>query len=507
MAENAKEVAGPAEGALPLRMSENIQGNILAPFNKPCQRFIFISFCNRQPEAQSWLAQLVRAGVASTSQVVEYGEARSLAIDKDVDLEPRQWVGVSLTSSGLVTLHPQFSQDLVAYEAFWQGPLVDRESRGERRISPAVVGDVRRGDPTDWVVGGPRQYPVDAVLTVAADDQGGLEERAEAEQVGAKQSGLTVLSWQDCQRLDRDGRGIEPFGFRDGISQPGIRGFTAAEDRFNAAEDRNGHREAKAQPGTPIIAAGAFVLGYDGEGGSYPDARRPVPPDWMRDGSFQVFLRLRQDVEGWRTQMRELSESFTDRIDVAAKAIGRTMDGEPLAAPGTGGEFNGFTYEGDQDGQQTPRFAHSRKMNPRNGTFDDRIHRLLRRGIPFETPLHVETRLPGDDHIAEQVEPAEQVERGLAFNAFMASIENQFEFLQQRWASNPESLPPVAPDGTDPVVGAIDAPCVLRRANAKHVEIHFGRFVWTSGAIYAFAPSLSALHRLARLDPVQVEGA
>jgi hypothetical protein len=132
---------------------------------------------------------------------------------------------------------------------------------------------------------------------------------------------------------------------------------------------------------------------------------------------------------------------------------------------------------------------------------------LLRRGIPFETPLHVETRLPGDDHIAEQVEPAEQVERGLAFNAFMASIENQFEFLQQRWASNPESLPPVAPDGTDPVVGAIDAPCVLRRANAKHVEIHFGRFVWTSGAIYAFAPSLSALHRLARLDPVQVEGA
>jgi Dyp-type peroxidase family len=494
MTENADEVAVPAEGALPLRVSENIQGNILASFNKPFQRFVFISFRNRQQDARNWLAQLVRAGIASTSQVVQHGEDRNRVIRDGVDPEPRQWVGVSFTSSGLVTLYPELATDLVAYEAFWQGPLVDREYRGERRISPAVVGDVRRGDPTHWVVGGPRHYPVDALLTVAADDQGGLEERAEAEQVRAKKGGLTVLSWQDCQRLDRDGRGIEPFGFRDGISQPGIRGFTAARDR-------NGRLEAVAQAGAPIIAPGEFVLGHDGEGGSYPDARRPVPPAWMRDGSFQVFLRLRQDVEGWQTQMRELTESSIDKIDVVAKAIGRTIDGKPLAVPGEGGEFNDFTYRKDQRGQQTPRFAHIRKMNPRNGTFDDRIHQLLRRGIPFEAPLHDETRLPGDSHSAEQVE------RGLAFNAFMASIENQFEFLQQSWASNPESLPPVAADGPDPVVGASDAPCVLQRANAEPVEIHFGRFVWTSGAVYAFAPSLLALRWLAGLNPVQVEGA
>ena len=93
----------------------------------------------------------------------------------------------------------------------------------------------------------------------------------------------------------------------------------------------------------------------------------------------------------------------------------------------------------------------------------------------------------------------------IAFNAFMASIKSQFEYLLRSWASNPDSLLPVAPDGPDPVVGASDAPCVIRRREADPVEIYFGRFVWTSGAVYAFAPSLSQLSRLAGPDEVEVE--
>ena len=185
----------------------------------------------------------------------------------------------------------------------------------------------------------------------------------------------------------------------------------------------------------------------------------------MHDGSFQVVLRLRQDVDGWQAQMRELSASSGGTIDAAATAIGRTTDGEPLAALGKGGDLNDFDFTDDQLGEQTPRFAHIRKMNPRNGTFDDRIHRLLRRGIPFATPLQVETPPPpGVENVAESAR--DRVEHGLVFNAFMASIENQFEFLQRNWASNPDSLPPVAADGPDPLVGASDAPCVLRRGKA-----------------------------------------
>ena len=150
MAGNATETAAPVDAALPLRLSENIQGNILAPFNKPYQRFLFISFMNRQAEARAWLKELVDAGVASTKQVVEHNEAYARAIDAGRRLPPQQWVGVSFTSSGLVTLDPGLARDLLPYGAFWQGPLVDREYRGRRMTSPAVVGDVRRGDPTRW---------------------------------------------------------------------------------------------------------------------------------------------------------------------------------------------------------------------------------------------------------------------------------------------------------------------------------------------------------------------
>ena len=498
MAESVVEAAATAEEFRPLRL-DDIQGNILAPFNKPCQRFLFISFMNQVAKAREWLGQLLaRDGVASTKQVLEHNEAYKRATPEERKLVAQSWVGVSFTSSGLVTLDQGRARDLVAYDAFWQGPLVDRAYRGQRTMSPAVVGDIRRGDPTDWVVGGPGQYPVDAVVTVAADDEAGLTARAK-EVLAAAANRVAVLSWQDCRRLggevlDGKDRGIEPFGFRDGISQPGVRGFTASTVH-------NGRLEAADQPGSPIIAAGEFVLGYDGEMGSDPAAGRPVPPLWMYDGSFQVVLRLRQDVDGWEAQMSDLSASSGVTVDAAATAIGRTTTGEALAARGKGGDFNDFTFKTDQLGDQTPRFAHIRKMNPRNGTPDDRIHRLQRRGIPFATPLEVVTRLPVDekDDEKDDEKTAGPVEHGLVFNAFMASIESQFEYLQRSWANNPDSLPPVAADGPDPLVGTSEAPCKIRRGKADPVEIHFGRFVWTSGAVYAFAPSLSELDRLAKL--------
>jgi deferrochelatase/peroxidase EfeB len=274
MAGNTTETAAPVDAALPLLLSTNIQGNILAPFNKPYQRFLFISFMNRQAEARAWLKELVGAGVASTSEVVTHNKAYAQAKENAETLPRRQWVGVSFTSSGLMTLDPGLARDLLAYGAFWQGPLVDREYRGRRTMSPAVVGDVHRGDPTDWVVGGPGQYPVDAVVTVAADDEDRLTERAKkvlsaAVDPAAKDvPRVAVLSWQDCHRRDRNKVGIEPFGFRDGISQPGVRGFTAATVH-------NLRRESADQAGSPIIATGEFVLGYDGE----PHQFAPVQGD------------------------------------------------------------------------------------------------------------------------------------------------------------------------------------------------------------------------------------
>ena len=473
---------------------DDIQGNILAPFNKPFQAFLFLNFRNAQKGAREWISALVEdENFASTSKVFAHASARKK------NAERRCWVSVGLTSSGLTTLHPELAVDLVAYDAFSRGVLADREYRGERRISPALVGDTRAGDPTTWAIGGPDDPSVDALVTIAADDYASLEKVAEGERLRAERCGLQVLKvrqregdaarGQYCERLD-DGR--EHFGFKDGVSQPGIRGFTPEIVR-------NKQWEAADQPGSPIIAAGEFVLGHERERGSYPDAPRPNAPSWMHNGSFQVFLRLTQDVDGWKTQMGRLRASSKEDVDVAAKAIGRREDGSPLASH-PADELNDFTYDDDPDGVQTPAFAHIRKVNPREeGLFRSRIHRVLRRGISFGKPWSLEN-------------PNDGVERGLVFNAFMASIEDQFEFMQRSWANNPDppaDLSSVA-EGPDPVIGASDAPRFLRfdgKSEKEPVELHFKRFVRTTGAVYAFAPSIPTLRMLGSAQRIPVGGA
>jgi len=82
----------------------------------------------------------------------------------------------------------------------------------------------------------------------------------------------------------------------------------------------------------------------------------------------------------------------------------------------------------------------------------------------------------------------------------MANIAEQFEFLQIAWA-NAADFPGVVlgdakRDGPDPVIGEDPAPVRLSREGQNDVELDFRRFVVTSGAIYAFAPSLSTLRRL-----------
>jgi Dyp-type peroxidase family len=475
-----------------LRSSESIQGNILAPFNKPHQVFLFVSFGNDQQSARRWLAG-VAEGVATTREVSANNAGyKAWKRRRGPRPEARAWMGVGLTSWGLVTLHPELAADLAVHDAFWRGPLAEgTDEHGNRTAPAALVGDRDQSDPRKWVIGGPAQPPVDAVVTFAADDPGRLRDRVDRELARWKLPEDRILLRQEGAALQSDEGNIEHFGFRDGVSQPGVRDF-------NTEVLRNGRLEIDDRPGSPIVATGEFVLGYPGERGSYLGGRRPDPAGWMRDGSFQVFLRLTQDVAGFLGEMERLGEALGE--DVAAKVIGRAKDGTPLAGPGGG--LNDFDFAGDPDGDQTPRFAHIRRANPRNdAVFNDRSHRLLRRGIPFG-PL-------AQDQAEARANP---VERGLLLNAFMASIDDQFETVLRNWSGNAGVLP-VNPgrgwpenaitDGPDPLIGASTHPCLLRRHGQNPVPLDLPRFVRTTGAVYAFAPSVPALRRLGGDEPLR----
>ena len=458
--------------ASPLADPQQIQGNILRAFAGRHQAFLALSFRSNRAGARAWLEALARR-VEGTEQV---GSVR-----RGDRIEPAKTLrNVGLTATGLVLLHPEVAGQLAGHEAFWRGPLGLRLNDGHLTTTAAMLGDIGDSDPRAWVVGGPGEAPVDALLTIAADDDETLLAAIEDERKAA--TDLRILHIDRGEALYDGKQRIEHFGFHDGISQPGIRGF----------------RDELLRPGSPLIAPGEFVLGCPGERRPQSWTPRPHPARWMRGGSFQVFRRLCQDVAGWREQMGDAG----DRDGAAARAIGRRADGTPLARDTGPKEQNKFDYRDDELGERTPLNAHIRKMNPReDGVFRDRGHKMLRRGITFGPPYDDE---PG-------------AERGILFNAYMASIEDQFEFVQRRWAHDPEfpattlskygrepnGRPRV--DGLDRVLGPNEK--TAREQLPKDLfeqakPYGFGGFVTTTGAVYAFAPSRRALEMLAGEAPI-----
>lgn len=465
---------------LPLRTSDEIQGNILAGFNKDLQTFLFVQFKNAAA-GRAWLGALLPR-IATTRQVAAFNDqfsaARRASGGDDPQALKATWVNVGITAGGLRKLAPGLANDISQFGSFSQGAAARAADLNDRGASA----------PDRWLFGGPRQPGIDALLTIAADDATDLQLEIDRQRALLATHGHTLVFEQRGATLPDDRAGHEHFGFKDGVSQPGVRGFHPAEP--SNPNERQGH------PGTEMIAAGEFILGLANENGSAP----PVPA-WMVNGSFQVFRRLRQDVPGWWAQVSAnadtLAASDPMRVHVeqlAAKLVGRWRSGTPLAhAPeqdtsvtGEHGNDNDFNYDDDSNGFKTPRFAHIRKMYPRNRGFADNQHRIMRRGIPFGAAFDPAA---GAGHGIDG-------ERGLLFNVFQASIENQFEFLQSTWANN--SFFQQQGDGPDPVIGDADnRTCTFHRSGQADTTLDFHRFVHTSGAIYAFAPSLTALRSLA----------
>ena len=461
----------------PLDDPQQIQGNILRPFGGRHQAFLALSFANDRAGARRWLTGAA-GRVSGTTDVPPKGPSR---------FSPGQsLLNVGLTANGLVVLHPETGDGLAAHDAFWRGPLGPRlDDQGRLTTTPALLGDVGRSDPGSWVVGG-LGPSVDALLTIAAGDEETISQAVRREEDAASAAGLKVLHVDRgvVHRDDRDRR-YDHFGFVDGLSQPGVQGF---------ADDA-------ALPPSSLVAAGEFILGCPGERRPATAAPRPVPARWMRGGSFQVFRRLAQDAQGWWERMESLRQPGETAEEVAARAVGRRLDGKPLADPSA---QNDFTYKSDPSGRTTPQFAHIRKVNPRDDeVFRDRGRKMLRRGIPFGPPF-------------DRSNPDGQ-QRGMLFNSYVASIEDQYEAVQRSWAGNagfPSSYlakygriaaEPPTWDGFDPVLGPSPDEAAERLPAAvvdKIPKLAYGGFVTTTGAVYAFAPSLPVLRQLAGDDPL-----
>jgi Dyp-type peroxidase family len=469
----------PAPTYPQLRTNANIQGNVLAPFSKDYQQFAFLQFLD-QGHAQAFLLQLLPL-VSTNDEVTAFNQAFSAArgvAHEDPDDLSATWLSVSLTAHGLGVLCPAATK--VLQESIWDSSSVGRFLRGA--ASSPDVASTGPEAPANWLFGRSDQV-IDAVVTIAADTaQGLIGLEQEVRQIAAIHDVVSVFE-QEGRVLPGARHGHEHFGFKDGISQPGVMGYDKP--------DPTNQDQVTSKPGTLLTEAGEFVLGFPG----HDNPGRAVP-SWMFDGSFLVIRRLAQDVPGWWAQAEQLSGKLgTSGDGVGAKLIGRWRSGVPTAVdptndPRSGPDLssdNNFDYSNDLQGASTPLCAHIRKVNPRSGTVpgEDEVskHRILRRGVPYGAPFDPAA---GEDH-------GPDASRGLIFACYQASIGEQFEFLQQTWADNPNFSQ--TSTGPDPTIGPAGSAAIPAASGNQSVSL--SRFVKLEGALYAFTPSMQTLQLLA----------
>lgn len=261
----------------------------------------------------------------------------------------------------------------------------------------------------------------------------------------AEGHGLQLVHRQDALALPRR---REHFGWADGFSQPAVEGAHGTKKDGDGVPTEQGWRELK---------AGEFLHGYEDEDGqkvSGPAA------ELLRNGTYMVYRKLYQDIVAFRTQLHEDALSYGRSLPddppldhkqlyelMAAKVVGRWRDGEPISISPRRPEndsrdlgdvaertpSNDFRYRrnvkdgiDDENGFRCPIGAHIRRTNPRDALgWDGALsvrHRIIRRGMPYGPFLPFEEGQTDDE-----------IDRGLIFVCFNASLERQFEVIQRQW--------------------------------------------------------------------------
>lgn len=493
-AAEAPEAAPVAETAEAARVAEDepvfdeairkdIQGNIIPGFNKDYQHFLFYRIGGHKA-AKKWL-QWIAPMISSMDEVLAFNRMyrvmRFRLEAKDIPIKAT-WVNIAFSCEAIKALTSEKVSLEFGEESFRQGLAARSEYLGDP-TDPKTVGNKHK-----WVVGGPDNN-ADILVIIAGDDPRLLNHTVEAVREKADEHGLKLLFEQPGETLPGKLRGHEHFGFKDGISQPGVRGRVSevADDyvtpRYIKPDDPRSDLFAK--PGQSLVWPGQFLLGMqrqNPESPRDPDSEEAQKnfPEWAKYGSYLVCRRLRQDVKSfWEFVVTTAASLRVPAQQLAAMLVGRWPSGAPVMRtpgsdiPALGADdlannhfiFDDDTrppdlipipgYPGDTHPQARadmlglvcPHFAHIRKVNPRDSSTDlgkiadSLIRMIIRRGIPFGRP------------VAGLKKPSASLwkkERGLMFICYQSSIEDQFEFLMRRW-SNSQIQPNFG--GHDPIIG------------------------------------------------------
>ncbi|PTL82788.1 Dyp-type peroxidase [Vitiosangium sp. GDMCC 1.1324] len=434
-----------------------------------------------------------------------------------------------LTARNLDALHIAFTADGLRALGFPEEELKDSFPRefleGMARVHRSrILGDTGRSAPELWEFGGMgedeeqiKQKDIHLVLMLFAagrrSDKRWLEQFHERHRARYEKHGLTAVFHQDVFLMPTEDRqGFEePFGFRDGITEPCIEG--------NGPPATHG----------PVIKPGEFILGYENTYGQKPlsptvpaawDAGNALPDaapgssrkDLGRNGSYMVIRKLWQNVEAFNAFLKQHGgDDAREQELLAARLMGRWRSGAPLVLTpeqddkelgGDDSRNNCFAYAQDLQGIQCPVGSHIRRSNPRDALIPgDREaslevvarHQLIRRGRVYTDGKDAEGR----------------DQRGLFFVALNTNIRRQFEFIQHSWLNSTkfggyyDSKDPIAGDNPDarPLLKQGEGPpepCSVSLPGFPVCQRIEGltRFIEVRGGAYFFLPGIRALRFL-----------
>jgi Dyp-type peroxidase family len=522
----------------PILDMDDIQGIAMPGFFKPHQTLLYATLPAGSREVldhfKTWLARLAENVASAAVTLADRRQHRAIRLALAGAVEKRSVVLIAIGFSRIGLRKLTRGADEIPDEAFQRG-LVARS---------ALLGDptdpANSGHPSRWVVGA-AGAELDALVVIAGDARADVSAAANGLMTELRATGVNVESEDGDVRADDPGH--EHFGFDDGVSQPGPRGRASVRpddyitDRHIAPGDIP-RTWLSGYPGQDLVWPGEFILGYPA---SSPDPLMPgrasrAHPAWTRNGSFLVYRRLRQDVGlFWRTMRDEAMRlaalpgfaGLTDEV-LAARLVGRWPSGAPVNRVPGGDDAklgrdpfgnNDFLFDSDtpplraRDGR-TPDYplaradpvgltcpwaAHIRKVNTRDSPNDMGARaatynrRLLRVGVAFGRSLA--------DRYADDIADPDHGNRGLLFLSIQASITDQFEFLQSRWANDPTR--PKMPGGNDMVIGQNAVPrdgirrCTVFGPGFEQAEVRAaGQWVIPTGGGYFFLPPISALREV-----------
>jgi Dyp-type peroxidase family len=473
---------------VPMLDLDDIQGDVPIGLQKDCEDFIFFKILDKGA-----FKLALRRDVIGRITSARRAQQRELAIAQRQRLgqtgrDPVPGLNLGFTKDGLTQLLGS------------QRPTFDTafEHGADHSDTIAALHDPSRVDWLKEFVGD----RIDGVFLVTAHDPAFLTFHRN-QLLGFLGSGIKVVySERGNTRPGRERR-KEHFGFRDGVSQPGIRGLTPPS-RPSGAPDQG-------LPGQDLLWPGEFILGYpvqDPRDPRKPGPIAPLPAPWAKNGSYMVFRRLEQRVPEFSAFVRAQAARFGMYPELlAARMVGRWRNGAPLElAPiddkpslaADNRRINDFGYGGDPWQRACPYAAHIRKTNPRDDMPKERAemlrHRIIRQGIPFGPEV-----APG--------ETTTKHKRGLMFVCYQTSIERQFEYIQ-RQANVPGFISgkrrpgggEVTP-GFDPIIGQaaggareMDEPYPNYPGGSRRTSLEMPKqFVELTAAAYLFMPSITAL--------------